>query len=194
MQEALTGTDQQTWTNRSNMFAGPDRFRGSGPIGPERGVNDGEPGAHCTPGWNQSKQNGCRSRSGAGRRRVPFGSVRRCAHSAALAPARHARSHAPTLIGTPAARLRAFTAVLHRMPLAFFSARIADLRAELALCTGELAPSRHQRDARSAHLGAIDVERDASRELLDVLLGQTFGSTVAARCCALVACIDAALH
>jgi hypothetical protein len=80
------------------------------------------------------------------------------------------------------------------MPLTLLGARLAELRAELALKGCKLAIARHERDTGAAHVRAIQVERDTSREHLSVLLGQTRGGAVATREGAGVAGIDATLH
>lgn len=77
---------------------------------------------------------------------------------------------------------------------AFLGAGIANLRAELAERAGELAAARHERNARATDLGAVDVQRDASSEALDVLLRQAGGGAVVAGDRAVVAGVDAALH
>lgn len=111
------------------------------------------------------------------------GSVRlragtRCRGSCLLAHA----SHAPALLGTAAARLRAFLAVRHRMLSALIGATVAHVRAHLANGHRKLARAHHVGPRHAADLRAVHVERYAPRHHLDVLLLQ-------ARCSAEIASI-----
>lgn len=71
--------------------------------------------------------------------------------------------------------------MVHRMLRAFLPAGFADVRAQ-ATDRGRLltAPS-HRASGHAAHLGAVDVERDASGHGLNVLLLQARRRTVIAR-------------
>ena len=80
------------------------------------------------------------------------------------------------------------------MFLALLRARIANLRACFALDARKLASSRHERDAGTTDLGAVDIERDTSRKLLDIFLGEACRGAVITRDRAPVAGIDTALH
>jgi len=103
--------------------------------------------------------------------------------------------HATTLLGAASAGLRAALAVLHvAVLLAFLRTLFANVRAQLAELRGALTTARHHDRGSATNLGAFEVERDAAREHLDVLLIQTGGGAMLTLERALIARIDAATH
>jgi len=121
-------------------------------------------------------------------------SVRGYRHSAARARTGHGRCHPPAFGSAAPTCLYALATVIVRILRAFLGAGIAKLRADLTEHTRELAPARHERNARATGFGAIDVQRDASREAANVLLHQGGGGAVVARNRAVIAGVDGSLH
>ena len=78
--------------------------------------------------------------------------------------------HLAALVGAATACLGTLLAMLHLVPGAFLTAFLADLGARRTDGLGRLACTAHGRGRELADLGAVDVERDAARHLLDVLL------------------------
>ena len=112
-----------------------------------------------------------------------------------LAAAGLGRGRAAALFCAAAAGLGALAAVLHRrMLLALLRARVADVGARFADHPGELAAAAHVAHGKPADCGAIDVERDAAGEHLDVLFAQAGSGAVVAGDGAGVAGIDAGLE
>lgn len=118
--------------------------------------------------------------------------VRRCARTlSALA----GTGHATTLLGAASAGFRAALAVLHvAVLLALLRTLFANVRAQLAEFRCALTTACHHDGGSAADLGTFEVECDAAREHLDVLLIQTGGGAVFTLERALVARIDAAAH
>ena len=103
--------------------------------------------------------------------------------------------HATTFLGAAPAGFRAAPAVLHvAVLLAFLRTPFASVRTQLTELPGALTTARHHDGGGTANLGAFEVERDAAREHLDVLLVQTGGGAVFTLKRAFIARIDAATH
>ena len=94
-------------------------------------------------------------------------------------------------MGTAATRLSALLAVAHGVALAFVGALFAQLGAELAVGLRTLAGASHGRSSGLADLGAVNIQRDAARHHLDVLLPQALRCAVIAGLGACVAGLDA---
>lgn len=87
----------------------------------------------------------------------------------------------------PTAGLRAGLAVIHGMALAFSSALVTRVGAELAESRGEFAAATQQFDGGAAQRGAVEIKGNAAHHAGDVLLLQarrgavlTFGSAAVA--------------
>jgi hypothetical protein len=78
--------------------------------------------------------------------------------------------------------------------LAFQGALFANVRAQLAAVRSSLTTARHHDRGGTADLGTFEVELDAARKHLDVLLIQTGGGAVFTFERALIAGVDAATH
>lgn len=89
--------------------------------------------------------------------------------------------HGPAGIRAAAARLRALLAVIHPVLPAFVAACLADVGALPAQRHGKCAAARHVRRGKPANLGTVDIQGNAARHHLDVVLGQAGGRAVVAR-------------
>ena len=77
--------------------------------------------------------------------------------------------HPAAFIGTASARRGALTAVIHIVPFAFFSARIADIGAGRAYRRCELATTTHESNGCSADLGTVEIAFDAVSERFHIV-------------------------
>jgi hypothetical protein len=90
-----------------------------------------------------------------------------------------AGSHLAAGLGTFPARFRAFPAMLHVIVFrAFFSARGANLRAELADALREFRAARHLVGRERAHVGTAPIKLDAAGEHFHIVLLQACARAV----------------
>lgn len=106
--------------------------------------------------------------------------------SGAAADARSRRLHGPAFLGAAFASMRAFLAVRHGVTRAFIAAGVANLCAQSADVAGKAAAACHIGCSKTADVGAVDVERDASGHGRYVIFLQALR-------CAHVACFGASL-
>src|SRR5690242_5898053 len=87
--------------------------------------------------------------------------------------ARVGSRHAPALLGAAAAGFGTAPTVLHMLVLlAFLCARLAGIRTQLAELGRPFTATRHEESGGAAKLRTFEIEGDAAREHLHVVLVQ----------------------